>query len=142
MDAAWPPSRGEAIHTSTFLGHPVGCAMALAQIREIEARKLVQRSAKLGKMLFSSLAALRPRGSALEFLPRGLGLLAGVEVRLPDNSPAGEVVLKAVKRLLQRGFIFLPEGEHANVIGFTPPLTISAAQLLAAVNALGAVLRA
>ena len=40
MDAAWPPSRGEAIHTSTFLGHPVGCAMALAQISEIEKLKL------------------------------------------------------------------------------------------------------
>ena len=35
MDAAWPRSTGEAIHTSTFLGHPVGCAMALAQIKEI-----------------------------------------------------------------------------------------------------------
>ena len=35
MDAAWPASTGEAIHTSTFLGHPVGCAMALAQISEI-----------------------------------------------------------------------------------------------------------
>ncbi len=35
MDAAWPASAGEAIHTSTFLGHPVGCAMALAQISEI-----------------------------------------------------------------------------------------------------------
>jgi 4-aminobutyrate aminotransferase-like enzyme len=35
MDAAWPPSTGEAIHTSTYLGHPVGCAMALAQIGEI-----------------------------------------------------------------------------------------------------------
>ena len=35
MDNAWPPSSGEAIHTSTFLGHPVGCAMALAQIEEI-----------------------------------------------------------------------------------------------------------
>ena len=35
MDAAWPASRGEAIHTSTFLGNPIGCAMALAQIKEI-----------------------------------------------------------------------------------------------------------
>ena len=34
MDAAWPRSTGEAIHTSTYLGHPVGCAMALAQIQE------------------------------------------------------------------------------------------------------------
>ena len=45
MDAAWPPSTGEAIHTSTFLGHPVGCAMALAQIKEISRLKLCERSA-------------------------------------------------------------------------------------------------
>src|SRR2546430_12324722 len=54
MDAAWPASSGEAIHTSTFLGHPVGCAMALAQIREIETRNLVQRSATLGRSLLSA----------------------------------------------------------------------------------------
>ncbi len=40
IDAAWPPSAGEAIHTSTFQGNPVGCAMALAQIAEIQARQL------------------------------------------------------------------------------------------------------
>ena len=40
MDRAWPPSTGEAIHTSTFLGHPVGCTMALAQIREIHEHAL------------------------------------------------------------------------------------------------------
>ncbi|HEX6589080.1 MAG TPA: aspartate aminotransferase family protein, partial [Longimicrobiales bacterium] len=33
---AWPESRGEALHTSTFLGNPVGCAAALAQLRLIE----------------------------------------------------------------------------------------------------------
>jgi 4-aminobutyrate aminotransferase-like enzyme len=33
MDTAWPASRGEAIHTSTFLGHPVGCALAQAPKR-------------------------------------------------------------------------------------------------------------
>ena len=140
MDAAWPPSSGEAIHTSTFLGHPVGCAMALAQIQEIGARELVQRSAQLGEFLLSSLSHLAPRASHLECTSRGLGLLAGVEVRLADGSPATEVALKAVKTLLRRGFIFLPEGEHSNVIGFTPPLTISANQLQGAVNALGTVL--
>ena len=56
MDAAWPPSRGEAIHTSTFLGHPVGCAMALAQIAEIGKLKLPERSAELGKFLLEELA--------------------------------------------------------------------------------------
>jgi 4-aminobutyrate aminotransferase-like enzyme len=47
-------------------------------------------------------------------------------------------VLQIVKALLQSGFILLPEGEHSNVIGFTPPLTISQSQLREAVNALGA----
>jgi 4-aminobutyrate aminotransferase-like enzyme len=136
MDAAWPPSDGEAIHTSTFLGHPVGCAMALAQLEEIKTRALVQRSAALGKLLFSLLSALDPRPSALDLAPRGLGLLAGLEVRLPDGSPATGAVLKIVQALLQRGFILLPEGEHSNVIGFTPPLTLSENQLRGAVNAL------
>jgi 4-aminobutyrate aminotransferase-like enzyme len=140
MDAAWPPSTGEAIHTSTFLGHPVGCAMALAQLQELKAHKLVQRSAALGKLLLSSLSSLAPPPSALRLAPRGLGLLAGLEVRLPDGSPATAPVLAAVKTLLRGGFILLPEGEHANVIGFTPPLTISAKQLRTAVHALGKVL--
>ena len=137
MDAAWPPSTGEAIHTSTFLGHPVGCAMALAQIEEMQAQALVQRSAELGKLLLSSLSALVPHPSGLRLAPHGLGLLAGLEVRLPDGSPATAAVLQIVKTLLRRGFILLPEGEHSNVIGFTPPLTISATQLRAAVKALG-----
>ena len=56
---------------------------------------------------------------------------------MPDGAPATAAALKIVKALLRRGFILLPEGEHSNVIGFTPPLTISATQLRAAVNALG-----
>src|SRR5258708_47084 len=55
MDAAWPQSKGEAIHTSTFLGHPVGCAMALAQISEIGKLKLPERSAELGEFLLGEL---------------------------------------------------------------------------------------
>jgi 4-aminobutyrate aminotransferase-like enzyme len=133
MDAAWPPSSGEAIHTSTFLGHPVGCAMGLAQIREIETRGLVQRSARLGEFLLASLSTLASGVSPLVAASRGLGLLAGVEVCLADGSPATEVVLKTLKTLLRRGFILLPEGEHSNIIGFTPPLTISEPQLRAAV---------
>ena len=137
MDAAWPPSSGEAIHTSTFLGHPVGCAMALAQIKEIEGRKLVQRSAELGRFLRARLSTLGAQTSTLTCVSRGLGLLAGVEVCSPDGSPATGAVLQLVNALLQRGFILLPEGEHSNVISFTPPLTISAKQLREAVSALG-----
>ncbi len=140
MDAAWPKSRGEAIHTSTFLGNPVGCAMALAQIEEIRRRNLCQRSAELGEFLLDALGSLRLRHSALRISVRGLGLMAGVELQLPDGKPASEAAMRVIKKMLRRGFILLPEGEHANVISFTPPLTITRAQLTKTVGVLAEVL--
>jgi len=139
MDAAWPASHGEAIHTSTFLGHPVGCAMALAQIKEIEKRALPERSAELGDYLLKLLSTLHPPASLLASC-RGLGLMAGVELRLADGRPATEAVMRAIKAMLRRGFILLPEGEHGNVISFTPPLTITRAQLTKTVRTLADVL--
>ena len=142
MDAAWPASTGEAIHTSTFLGHPVGCAMALAQIAEIEKLKLPERSAELGGFLLAELQSLQSEISNLKFeiRVRGLGLMAGVELRRHDGSPATAETFAAIKTLLQRGFIFLPEGEFGSVISLTPPLTITRAQLTKAVAALAEVL--
>jgi 4-aminobutyrate aminotransferase-like enzyme len=137
MDAAWPASTGEAIHTSTFLGHPVGCAMALAQISEIRRLKLVERSAKLGAQLLELLSTINHQPSTA----RGLGLMAGLELTLPNGKPATEAALTTIKTLLHRGYIFLPEGEHGNVISFTPPLTISKTQLANAVAALAEVLK-
>jgi 4-aminobutyrate aminotransferase-like enzyme len=139
MDAAWPRSSGEAIHTSTFLGHPVGCAMALANIAEIRRLKLVEQSRRAGRFLNRALASIARRadGSAVA---RGLGLMAGLELRQRDGKPDTKRCLDAIEELLRRGFIFLPEGEHANVLGFTPPLTISERELARAVDAVTRVL--
>ena len=71
---------------------------------------------------------------------RGLGLLAGIELRSPNGSPATEETMDVIKAKLRRGFILLPEGAHANVISFTPPLTITRAQLADAVAALKVIL--
>ncbi len=141
MDAAWPLSRGEAIHTSTFLGHPVGCAMALAQIAEIRRLKLIERSAQLGQSLIRDLCKVRSPKSKVVCEARGLGLMVGLELRLGGGSPATAEALCVIKAMLHRGFILLPEGEHSNVISFTPPLTITEAQLKRTVAALTEVLR-
>jgi 4-aminobutyrate aminotransferase/(S)-3-amino-2-methylpropionate transaminase len=138
MDAAWPESHGEAMHTSTFLGNPVGCAMALAQMEEIARLNLCQQSAELGKFLLGELSEVKAPKFKVE--ARGLGLMAGLELRLPGDQPAGAAAMQAVKSMLRRGFILLPEGENANVISFTPPLTITQAQLVKAVAALAGVL--
>jgi 4-aminobutyrate aminotransferase-like enzyme len=138
MDRAWPAATGEAIHTSTFLGHPVGCAMALAQIGEIRRLNLPRRSAEQGRLLLRLLTADLANVAAV-FSIRGLGLIAGVELR-ENNSPASKLALGTIKRMLQRGFILLPEGEASNVISLTPPLTISSTQLCSALKALAVTL--
>jgi len=130
IDAAWPPSTGEAIHTSTFQGHPVGCAMALAQIAEIRSKKLPQRAAQSGRFLLDALRAEFSR-PGLRTEVRGRGLMAGLEIKNDDGR-----AMRAIKEMLGRGFILLPEGTRGNVISFTPPLTISRAELNAAVCAL------
>lgn len=135
MDEAWPVSTGEAIHTSTFLGHPVGCAMAIAQLKEIKTKKLVARSRKAGALLLQQLHQIAS-AAPFQLKARGMGLLAGLELVRADRRPATDECLATIKQMLHRGFILLPEGEHSNVISFSPPLTISVQQILRTTGAL------
>ncbi|NQU09310.1 aminotransferase class III-fold pyridoxal phosphate-dependent enzyme, partial [bacterium] len=114
---SWPPSRGEAIHTSTFQGHPLGCAAALAVLAELRQRRLPERAARLGHRLLERLRSLP--GLSPDRV-RGRGLMVGIEVG--DAFPL-------VKRLLRRGLIALPEGSRGEVLSILPPLTISRRQL-------------
>lgn len=142
MVEAWPRSEGEAIHTSTFLGHPVGCAMALANVDVIAKLSLPERAGTLGNYLLRELRALFVSGAqGLSLNVRGRGLMVGVEL-LKHGKPCTELCLALVARLLKAGYIFLPEGEHANVLGFTPPLIITQSQLKRAARAAAAELRA
>lgn len=117
MDA-WGASRGEAIHTQTFLGNPVGCAMALAAIDEVE--RMLPDIGPRGVWLRAQLEA---RGLVV----RGRGMLLGIE--LPDS-------LAVSRALLQQGYIALPAGEQAEVLALTPPLSITEAQLTGFLDAL------
>jgi 4-aminobutyrate aminotransferase/(S)-3-amino-2-methylpropionate transaminase len=111
MDS-WPEAQGEAIHTSTFLGNPLGCAAALASIREMKRMTLDKRSRELGQWLATSLARI---GRV-----RGRGLMLGLEV--------GNAV-PLVEKLLPRGILALPEGDHNEILGLTPPLVTTKRQL-------------
>jgi len=124
--AAWPPSRGEAIHTSTFLGHPLACAAALAQIDEIE-DQLVERSAGLGASMLDRLEGMKERLTGIGDV-RGRGLLAAIElVRDPDSrEPDQDRAQCVVRDALQRGLILLYGG---CTLQMSPPLTISEEQL-------------
>ncbi len=121
MDA-WPPSAGEALHTQTFLGHPPGCAAALASMAVIEEEGLVARSAELGARALARLRrATAGRHSVREC--RGLGLMIGIECAGPGAAA------RACREALGRGVILLPSGEDGRVLSVTPPLCIDEAVL-------------
>ena len=128
MDA-WPPSHGEALHTQTFLGHPPGCAAALATLAVIDEEKLVSRAAELGDV---ALAFLRDatRASPRVIECRGLGLLIGIECDAPATA------LRACASALARGVIAIPSGDDGRVIAVTPPLVIGRDALLSALATL------
>jgi len=128
MDA-WPVSRGEALHTQTFLGHPPGCAAALAALAVIDEEKLAERAAELGAV---ALAFLRDatRGNARVVECRGLGLLLGVECDGPATAFA------ACAAALRRGVIVIPSGDDGRVLAVTPPLVIGRDALLSALATL------
>jgi 4-aminobutyrate aminotransferase-like enzyme len=133
MDA-WPASRGEALHTQTFLGHPPSCAAALASLAVLEEEKLVARAAELGARALARLRAATS-GAASVVDVRGCGLLLGVECAGP------EVAQTAVASLLERGVITLPSGDDGRVIALSPPLSIDRDLLDFALDAVAEQLR-
>ena len=116
MDA-WPESTGEALHTSTFLGNPLGCAMALASLEQHARPELAARVRERGTRLMEALREIR---SPHIVEVRGVGLLTAIELDL-DGAATNAVV----KQALRDGLILLQSGPAGNVLAFTPPFEIA-----------------
>ncbi len=124
---SWGASAGDAIHTSTFLGNPLGCAVALAVIKEIEERKFVDRAKSLGDLFRKELWKLKEKYPVIADV-RGAGLMIGLEFSEPGLKkavPATEKVRMFVSEALRRGVVLLPSGPDHNVITLTPPFVIT-----------------
>lgn len=107
MDA-WGASRGEALHTQTFLGNPVGCAMALACLDVLATDGLPDRAARVGTAWREGLGRFG--------VVRGRGLMLGLAL---DDA------LGVSRRLMAEGWIALPAGVDGEVLGLSPALNIS-----------------
>ena len=101
-------------HGSTFGGHPVSCAAALAQIDEMLDRKLDKNAREMGTYFAEKLKKL-PHVKEV----RGQGLLVGVEF---DDSING---VDVKHECLHRHLLLTAIGEH--IIRMVPPLIITEA---------------
>ncbi|MDA7964309.1 aminotransferase class III-fold pyridoxal phosphate-dependent enzyme [Ruegeria sp.] len=115
------PETGVFMHGFTYSGHPVGSAIALANIDLMEREQLPDRAAKLGPVLLDALKS-KTRGFSLVSDVRGVGLMAAVEFTMPG---AHKIVAEHAMRegVLTRALPFLP------VTSMSPPLTITEAEI-------------
>jgi 4-aminobutyrate aminotransferase-like enzyme len=133
MDA-WPESAGEAMHTSTFLGHPLACAAALGSLSASPPAERAVRTEAMGVKLRERLAERLSRLAGVVEV-RGLGLLIGIELGVPGPRGAGAAV-RVAAAALRRGLLVLPAGERGEVVELTPPVTLTDEQMDHAVEVL------
>ena len=127
--ACWE-TPGEALHTATFLAHPLACAAALATLDILEREALPARAARFGPAVGERLAGWRQRFPRTVAAVRGRGLLWGVELTSPER--AGRWTAGA----LVRGILMLAGGPEGKVAQIVPPLTIAEEQLRVALDLL------
>ncbi len=125
------------MHAFTYSAHPVGCAVALANLEIIEREGLLEQSRQLGEALQHKLQSLASHPHVGDV--RGLGYMAAVEIvadkstkaEFPANAQAGPRVHQATQK---RGMITRLRGD---VYNFAPCFVASEAQLERMVNILG-----
>lgn len=115
--AAWPESRGEALHTSTFSGNPIACAAALASIWKFHIEAPQWNVEVKGRTFLNALKdKLSARYGIKEI--RGIGFLIGIEF----DTSASHLPPTLSTELLKKGIITLPSGSKGEVLAINPPL--------------------
>lgn len=131
---------GEAPHTWTFLGYPLGCAAGIAVLRTMDREDLPHRAPTIEE-------AIREAGHrwALETGAvaevRGAGALMGVQIQAPGGGPAGDLGVRVMRRAWTRGVMLTIEGPEADVLALMPPLSIPPRDLARALQQVGEALR-
>jgi 4-aminobutyrate aminotransferase-like enzyme len=124
--AAWGRD-GEALHTGTFVGHPLSCAAALATLGVMRSGRLPGRAARLGRRVEKILGTWSARYATVIDI-RGRGLMWGVEIE------TAEAAHQLTGTLLERGVLALAGGPEGRVLQLLPPLAIHESQLLGALD--------
>lgn len=140
MDA-WPESGGEAIHTSTFLGHPLSCAAAGAVLTAVEVEGVVERARVLGGRLVTGLRRALAGVAGVADV-RGLGLMVGIELADPATlTPLRGAGARAALAALAEGVLILPAGEAGHVVELTPSVELTDEQVTFALESVARAVR-
>jgi len=127
-------AKGESfLHAQTFSHHPVGCAAGLANLSFLQAHRLVERCARIGKDVLEKASTFVSHPHIGDI--RGRGLLIGIEfVRDKKNRKPFPRNRKYVEQFLasarEKGLIFWwntgqADGRNGDLIILAPPYIIT-----------------
>jgi putrescine aminotransferase len=127
------------MHGFTYSGHPVSCAVALANISLLERETLIEAVAEKGRYLRARLESLRELPEVGDV--RSIGLMASVELvadratgeRYPSAAARGAAVTRAART---HGLLTRPLLD--DILFLAPPFVVSEEQLDRVVGALAA----
>lgn len=126
-------------HVTTFGGHPVCCAAAIAALNVMERENLPERAKVVGEELKRTLMELsnhyKSTQKATIVNVRGMGLMLGVEFATREATKA------FVKGCLERGLIVGGTLHTEKVIRIAPPLVISEKEIEWALTVMNKVMK-
>lgn len=125
------------MHAYTYSGHPVGCAVALANLDIIEREGLIAQATELGQRLRAGLETLRSHRHVGDV--RGQGLMAAVELvadraTKAEFAPQEKVGPRVHAATQERGLFTRLRGDVYNL---APPFVTSPDQIDRMVSILG-----
>src|SRR4051794_2556230 len=121
--------------------NPVTARAALTTIEIIEDENLVENAARVGALAIERLQAMKDRLPAVGDV-RGRGLVLGVELvrNRETKEPDDELAEAVLYRALDRSLSF--KTTMGNVLTLTPPLTVSEAEMMQALDIVEEAIRA
>ena len=122
LDIAGDRALGHYTHEKSS----IGCAAALATLDVIADEGLLDRATALGAKALAGLRDIAVRHPLVGDV-RGIGMLLGLELVLPDGRPARIEAERVMYACLARGLAF--KIGQGNVITLSPPLVIAEADL-------------
>ncbi|MEZ4742589.1 MAG: aspartate aminotransferase family protein [Bdellovibrionota bacterium] len=129
----WPESKGEAIHTGTFFGHPLACKVGRLTISLLLREKVIEKSVENGIFLRDLLSEALNSDSRVEKI-RGSGMMNAIEFNVKN------LAALVMSKLREKGVIAIPAGVQGECLSLTPPLNISRDHLREAVSKIHEVL--
>jgi 4-aminobutyrate aminotransferase-like enzyme len=121
--------------SSSYGGNPLAAAAGLGAVEVILEEKLVENSARVGKLMFEGLKQLQEKYRFIGDV-RGRGLMIGVEMVADRKTkePLDKTITRALfHEALERGLITM---SYSQVIRINPPLVISEAEAMCGVDIL------